>query len=314
MMYMDEIEKVISEYQLAENAPCVLLRESSDNRVYAVGSTDKKILRIGKKLSVPEIHFEHQVLRTLEDNGVPVPKWILTKSGDIYVETAEGEVAVMFGFIDGYHAGFDNEHRVLEHAFTAGAMLGMMTKAGEDFIPEHARARTVHSELERALTLRNEIETSLEGGAQLIEEIKSILELTKENTSPDGLLHNDFRPGNVFFSDPKTVSGVIDFDWSCMGPLIKDLAHGAMEWSFKDGESMPNQEAFDNFIAGYNSTAIHSFTDMREIYLWAMQSALADTATFFSDRLNTDSTIKKVSSSYMYQKYVYFSDKYRTLA
>ncbi|MBP6868841.1 MAG: phosphotransferase [Candidatus Pacebacteria bacterium] len=311
---MDEIEKVISEYQLAEHAPCILLRESSDNRVYTAGSTNKKILRIGKKLSVPEIHFEHQALRTLEEKAVPVPKLILTKSGDIYVETVEGEVAVMFSFVEGYHANFDGEVPISEHTFTAGATLGMIAKAGEDFIPEHARARTVYSELERALTLRNEIETSLEGGAQLIEEIKSILELTKETTSPYGLLHNDFRPGNVFFADPKTVSGVIDFDWSCMGPLIKDLAHGAMEWSFKDGESAPNQEAFDNFIAGYNSTAIHSFTDMREIYLWTTQSALADTATFFCDRLNTDSTVRKLSSSYMYRKYLYFSDKYRTLA
>lgn len=312
-MYMDEIEKVISEYQLAENAPCILLRESSDNRVYAVGCTDKKILRIGKKLSVPEIHFEHQTLRTLRDSGVPVPEWVVTKSGDIYVETAKGEVAVMFGFIDGYHAGFDNEHLVSEHALTAGAMLGKIARAGESLEPLNARIRTVYSELERALTHRRELEESLEGGAQLIEEIKNVLELTKQSGSPRGLLHNDFRPGNVFFSDPKTVSGVIDFDWSCMGPLIKDLAHGAMEWSFKDGANGPNEDAFKNFIAGYNSTASNPFTDLKEIYLWATQSALADTATFFCDRLNTDSTIKKVSSSYMYQKYLYLSDKYREL-
>lgn len=310
---MTVLAEIVSKYIQVEQLPVTLLRESSDNRVYAVGNTDKKILRIGKKLSAPEIFFEHEVLTTLKSSGVPVPEWVVTKFGDIYVETAEGEVAVMFGFVDGYHPGHDNKDSIAEHAFTAGATLGMIARAGESFVSEHSRARTVYSELERALTYRKELEESLEGGVEIIQEIEKIIELTKEHGGSFGLLHNDFRPGNVFFSDSKTVSGVIDFDWSCMGPLIKDLAHGAMEWSFKDGANGPDENAFSNFIAGYNSTASNTFTDLKEIYLWAAQSALADTATFFCDRLNTDSTIKKVSSSYMYQKYLYFSDKYGEL-
>lgn len=301
------IESIISNYKIGEQEPVVLLRESSDNRVYVIGDTNRKILRIGKKLSVPEIFFEHEVLTTLRDSGVPVPEWAVTKSGDIYVETAEGEVAVMFGFIDGYHAGFDNEDSMAVHAFSAGATLGKIARTGEGFVTKHSRTRTAYSELERALTHRRELEESLEGGVELIQGIERIIELTKEQDTPFGLLHNDFRPGNVFFSDPETVSGVIDFDWSCMGPLIKDLAHSAMEWSFKDGANGPDEVAFSNFIAGYNSTASNAFTDLKEIYLWAAQSALADTATFFCDRLNTDSAIKKVSSSYMYQKYLYLT-------
>lgn len=304
---MDILERTLLKYFPSNTESVELLRESSDNRVYVIGNANRKILRVGKKLSVPEIFFEHEVLTTLRGSGVPVPEWVVTKSGDIYVETVEGEVAVMFGFMDGYHAGFDNENSMTEHAFTAGATLGKIAKAGEDFIPEHARARTVYSELERALTHRRELEESLEGGVELIQTIENFIELTKEHDGSFGLLHNDFRPGNVFFTDPKTVSGVIDFDWSCMGPLIKDLAHGAMEWSFKDGANGPDEVAFKNFIAGYNSTASNPFTDLKEIYLWAAQSALADTATFFCDRLNTDSAVRKVSSSYMYQKYLYFS-------
>lgn len=76
----------------------MLLRESSDNRVYAVGSVERIILRVGKKISRVEMSFEYEVLTFLKNKGVPVPEWVLTKFGDIYVETAEGEVAVVLVF------------------------------------------------------------------------------------------------------------------------------------------------------------------------------------------------------------------------
>ena len=307
---MDPITETLSKYSLAENEPVALLRESSDNIVYMVGNTDKKILRVGKKTALTEVAFEHDVLERLENNSVPVPAWVLTKSGDICAQTTDGRVAVVFGNVPGYHASFDGELSTNKHAFSAGQILGLIARAGEDFVPQHSRTRTVYSELEKALTHEKEISTYLEGGAQFIKEVRSIIELTKRYVTPEGLLHNDYRPGNVFFSDPENISGVIDFDWSCMGPLIKDVAHGAMEWSFQDGESEPNQETFSRFISGYNSSAKRPFTDQVEIYLWAMQAALADTATYFCDRLGTDSSIRRVSSSFMYRKFLYFSSKY----
>lgn len=310
LIVMDPITEILSKYTFAEDQPVALLRESSDNIVYVVGNTEKRILRVGKKTALTEVAFEHEVLERLKNNSVPVPAWVLTKSGDVCAQTIDGRVAVVFGNVRGYHASFDSEYTTSDHAFSAGRTLGLIARSGENFVPRHSRTRTVYSELERALTHEKEISTNLEGGAQFIKEVRSIIELTKQCVTPEGLLHNDYRPGNVFFSDQENISGVIDFDWSCMGPLIKDVAHGAMEWSFQDGESEPNQETFNSFISGYNSSAKHPFTDQVEIYLWAMQAALADTATFFCDRLNTDSSIRRISSSFMYRKYLYFSNRY----
>lgn len=305
---MDEkIKNILDQYDISEKTPVIFIRESSDNFVYSVDEIDKKILRISKKSSIGDIQFEYEVLQHLAKNNFPVTAWIKTKDGNFYASTENAGVAAMFGFLEGYHVGINEENLATkEQAYTAGLALGSMAEIGKTFKPTSTRRRNIFSELERAIENEEIFKRDFEGGEKFIEEIKQAIRFGKENKLPVGLIHNDYRAGNVFFRSDSEISGVIDFDWSCIGPLIKDLALGVLEWSCSDGRTEPDFNIFDAFLDGYNSVSKEKYIKGKELYSWIMFAALSDTATFFCDRLNNPEQKKNINYSFMYQKAQFF--------
>lgn len=305
---METITKILEQYDITEVSPIEIIRESGDNHVYTIGNKEKKILRVSKRLPIEDVQFEYEVLQHLSKNNFPVPAWIKTKDGNFYASTEDIEVAVIFGFLGGYHIQLDKEHLPSkEQAHTAGRALGSMAEIGKTFKPTSARTRNIFSELERAIENEETFKRDFEGGEKFIEEVKQAIKFGKENKLPVGLIHNDYRAGNVFFKNDIKISGVIDFDWSCIGPIIKDLALGVLEWSSPDNSTEPNFVIFDAFLDGYNSVSKEKYIKGKELYSWIMFAALSDTATFFCDRLNNPEQKKSINYSYMYHKYLFFS-------
>lgn len=314
-MIMETAIKILNSFGLADTTSITPLRESSDNSVYRVLDSDTYILRISKKLPVSDVQFEYEAMNHLRSKGLPVPNWISSLSGAPYVVTEDGAVAVLFTFIDGIHVPVTTTSLpTLEESYAAGEALGKIAQAGIDFKSEAPRARTVFSELERSVLQKDHISEVVDGGAEFIEEVMRVLKLAHSTNYSQGLLHNDFRPSNVFFAKNHSVSGFVDFDWSCQGPLIKDVALAALEWSFPDGAEGPDEKLFGGFIEGYNATAPEQISNGKHLYLWIMVSALSDTATFLCDRLGSDQLPKRIVGSYMYQKYRHFLKKYETAA
>ncbi len=301
------MEKILDQYDILEKTPIIFIHESSDNIVYCIGEKDKKILRISKKTIIDDIKFEYEVLQHLAMNNFPVADWIKTKNDNIYASTEDIEVAVLFDFLEDYHISINKENLATkEQAYTAGCTLGSLAEIGKTFKPTSARRRNIFSELERAVENEEFFKRDFEGGEKFIEEVKQAIKFGKENKLPTGLIHNDYRVGNVFFKNDSEISGVIDFDWSCVGPLIKDLALGVLEWSCSDGRTEPDFVIFDAFLDGYNSVSKEKYTKGKELYSWIMFASLSDTATFFCDRLNNPELKKDINYSYMYQKYLFF--------
>jgi Ser/Thr protein kinase RdoA (MazF antagonist) len=305
---MDTIIKIVDNYDIQETLPQELIRESGDNRVYCIGADNKKILRVSKKLSKENVQFEYEVLQHLARNSFPVPKWVKTKDGNIYASTKEADVAVMFEFLEGYHVPTDtNNLATKKQAYTAGRTLGSLAEIGKTFSPVSFRQRNIFSELERAVQKEDIFARDFQGGVTFIKEVRQAIAFGKEHETQTGLIHNDYRSGNVFFKNDGEISGVIDFDWSCIGPCVKDLALGVMEWSFPDGRMEPDPVVFDAFLEGYNSASTKKYTKNKDLYSWILFAALSDTATFFCDRLGNPEQKKDIGYSYMYRKYRYFS-------
>lgn len=314
-MIMETELKVLNSFGLADTASITPLRESSDNSVYRVLDSDTYILRVSKKLPISDAQFEYEAMNHLRSKGLPVPNWVSSVSGTPYVVTEDGAVAVLFIFIEGEHVSVTTTSLPTpEESYAAGEALGKIAQAGIDFKSEAPRARTVFSELERGVLHKEQISEGVEGGAQFIEEVMRVLELAHSTNYSQGLLHNDFRPSNVFFAKDHSISGLVDFDWACHGPLIKDVALAALEWSYPDGAEGPDQKLFESFIEGYNATAPEQVSNGKHLYLWIMVSALSDAATFLCDRLGSEQQPKRIAGSYMYQKYRHFLVKYETAA
>ncbi|MDO8658339.1 MAG: phosphotransferase, partial [Candidatus Levybacteria bacterium] len=194
-----------------------------------------------------------------------------------------------------------------DQACTAGRTLACMHEIGKTFKPVSSRSRNIFIELERVLQYEDVFKKYFEDGSIFIEQVKETIKFGKEDKSPIGLIHNDYRAGNIFFKNDKEINGIIDFDWSCFGPLMKDIALGVLEWSFPDGRTEPDFTIFDAFLDGYNSVSVQKYAKDKELYSWIMFSALSDTSTFFCDRLSSLDLKKKIDSSYMYRKYLFFS-------
>lgn len=306
---MKEISKILNQYSIPKDSKARFLRESSDNQVYIIGDKQKKILRLSKKLPVEDMVFEHDVNEYLSHYNFPIAKWNKTKDGKLYTSADKVDIAVLFDFLEGYHAVVDKDHLpTREQAFAAGKMLGSISEAGEKFVLKSPRSRTIFSELERVMVFQEIFEKDFEGGKIFIQQVKKTINLGHKHKSINGLIHNDYRPSNIFFKNDNEISGVIDFDWSCIGPRVKDLALGALEWSFPDGCEEPNIAILDIFLDGYNSVSKIKYKRNKELYFWIMFAALSDVATYFCDRIESLNVKKDIFSSYMYKKYLFFSE------
>lgn len=304
---MEDIKTLLLEYGLEGSIAAVLLRESADNFVYLVGEEKKKILRISKRLPIEDIQFEYDANQYLSKKSNLFSRWIKTTSGSPYALLGD-KVAVMFEFIDGKNIEIDKDHLPeLDVAYAAGKGLGEMRNAAVGFSQKSPRNRTIFSELERVLLIADKFKKEFEGGEKFVSEVESAIEFGKNKKEDVGLIHNDYRPGNVLFNDSGEVTGVIDFDWSCSGPLIKDLALAVVEWSFPDGAEKADFRIFDAFLDGYNSIAEVKIEKDENLYSWIRFAVLSDAATYFCDLAEDPNSEKRVIRSYMYRKYNFFS-------
>lgn len=304
---MEDVKNILKEYGLPESTPVVLLRESADNFVYLVGEDQKKVLRISKRLPIEDIKFEYEANQYLSKKSNLFSKWIKTLKGNCYTVVNEA-VAVMFEYVDGHNINIDKDHLPeLNIAYSAGRGLGEMRNAGAGFSQVSSRRRTIFSELERVLKISDKFKKEFEGGEKFVQEVESLLEFARNQNESMGLIHNDYRPGNVIFDNRDNLVGIIDFDWSCTGPLIKDLALAVVEWSFPDGADEPNFLIFDAFLDGYNSVSEIKIEKNENLYSWIKFSLLSDAATYFCDLAEDPNSEKRVIRSYMYRKYNFFS-------
>lgn len=301
------ITQVLDNYILTDRAPTKLLHESPDNIVYIVGEKNKIIIRISKRLSAEDIEFEYNAIKHLSKKNIPVPLWIKTSDKKLYVKF-HNNITVMFEYINGKGVDANRDHLpTSKQSYEAGSCLGLLANAAMKFKPNFQRSRTIYSELERAVALENIFINKLDDGKVFIKQVKEAINFGKRQDENTGLIHNDFRPSNILFDKYNKVVGIIDFDWSCIGPIIKDLALALVEWSFPDGAKEPNMKIFESFLCGYNSVSVKKFNIDTNLYSWIKFACLSDASTYFCDLFEKSNTTKQIVDSHMYRKFLYFS-------
>jgi len=122
-----------------------------------------------------------------------------------------------------------------------------------------------------------------------------------------GIIHNDYRIQNLIFIGQELC--LIDFDWACHGPFLKDVGLALAEWSLFDPESGPSKEAVDQFLGGYNSAAPFRVDFNSDAIFWICFACLSDACTFFADIIEgryLNKQITDVNQCHMYKKFEYF--------
>ncbi len=304
-------EEIIQKIRDSYNIDIVrmeILRYGPDNVMWDAMSNedDRYVIRISKRDMGNDIMFEAEWLCILQNEGVPVVSIILTKKEKPYVSIKNNQTITVFNFLDGKHIDVSASNPLPEKAVkSAATALAMLHTVSKKHKISFSRKRTVFKELERTIEHQNFFLKKMPKRKEFIQEVKEILDWGKTQAFTPVLVHNDYRIGNIMFDESNNLLAILDFDWSCMGPAIKDVAHSLAEWSFPDKAEQHNEKIFSLFLEKYNQTSDTPINRNDLLYRWIALSCLSDASTFLTDSL-LHGEIKQPSQSYMYKKYQYF--------
>lgn len=254
-MIDNEIIKKLKNKYLLNIKTISLIRESPDNKVFLI-KTDKEkfVLRINKRDVRSDVLFETTWLNYLKKHDISVVKVKYTADGKSFVINNQS-VIVLFEFVQGEHIEIGLEKKPnLEKVKNAAYEIAKIHNVSYNVNINIPRKRNIFTEIDRALEIKDKFLKFSSGGDRFVQELKFYQQWAKQNTNDKYLIHNDYRPLNIFF-DGNKVSAIVDFDWSCQGPAIKDLAHTLCEWSFPDGAKNHWPDVFNTFLTSYNKIA-----------------------------------------------------------
>lgn len=297
---------VEAEYGLIGPLVFEQMHNGPDNDVFVVADSNgvKYALRQSKRAG-KNIAFEIDILVALDKSNFSSPKILQTKSRKYFVEV-DGAQLVLFEYIEGIKmekdvTGLGARKFGQLHSLTNGLQLDV------------APTRTIFTEFDRLLKIDQEkikqfkdYETVVEQVKQFYKEAESKIASKKELY---GIIHNDYRIQNLIYTTDDCY--IIDFDWSCYGPLLKDLGLAIAEWSMYTRSTGASREAIDKFINSYNETAPRMVSYDKDLIFWICFACLSDTCTFLVDvaeggNKHTDKVITDVDQCHMYKKFKYF--------
>jgi homoserine kinase type II len=171
------------------------------------------------------------------------------------------------------------------HCGPVGTTLATLHLAGTGYAPRRANALGPDSWqplLERCRARADEVQAGLEW--QLDAALQTILQAWPTGL-PDGHIHADMFPDNVFFLDDR-VSGVIDFYFAATDLLAYDIAVCLNAWCFEQDFSF-NVTKSRALLAGYQSVRRLTASEKAALPVLCQGAAMRFLLTRLFDWLNT---------------------------
>lgn len=316
-----EKSEILKEYGLDESSIFNLVHKGIDNNLYIINDAEGKkyVLRESKrKYYNKNIGFEVELLLLLTRLSIKAPNLIISRNNSYYV-VASDRYFVLFGYIAGHQFESVSGELLLKNIIRLGGKkLGELHNATKNLDINIDSKRTIFTEFERFFSIPIEKLAQFDGYAEFLKYVNKFYNdsknLMQNEKIKSGIIHNDYRIQNLIFSKDNTDASIIDFDWSCCGPFLKDIGLAIVEWSIFDFKRGPSREAIQQFIDGYNSIGLIQIKYNRELLFWICFSCLSDACTFFSDIViesrHDDLSIDKVEQCQMYKKFKYFLEEY----
>lgn len=224
------------------------------------------------------------VLNTLEaamavhNDGLLVPKLILTKSGTTYYNDDEGKYWRMFSFIEGSKT--IQSVRKYSDAYEGGRAYGLFLNGVSGLQPEQLNITIpdFHSleirfkAFQKAIELNpakrvNEAKEEIDFALDMIGPRMSIPDLIAAGSIPIRIVHNDTKFNNLIFSRQGKAIAVIDLDTVMPGSALFDFGDAirtAANSAREDEANLKNVKfdisIFEAFAAGYIESTEHLLT------------------------------------------------------
>ena len=180
-----------------------------------------------KRVAAEDLPFFLALMEHLAARGIHCPQPVKNRNGAVLGGVA-GRPAALITFLDGMWIRRPSPR----HCAALGEALAKLHLAGLDFKQRRANALSVEGWrplYEVCCGRANEVQPELQ--AFLAAEL-SHLEQTWPRDLPQGVIHADLFPDNVFFLG-NALSGLIDFYFACTDALAYDVAICLNAWCFE---------------------------------------------------------------------------------
>jgi len=279
----EELDAFIGSYAIGALTSFKGIAEGVENSNYLVHTeSGRYILTLyEKRVARQDLPYFLALMEHLAARGITCPLPVHDRQGNTLKELA-GRPAALITFLDGLWV----RRPGIEHCAGLGEALGRFHVGGGDF-PMH-RANSLSLPGWRALF------ASIGSGADkvtpgLAAEIEKELRHLGERWPaglPQGVIHADLFPDNVFFLGDK-LSGLIDFYFACNDMLAYDVAVCLNAWCFEADGSF-NVTKARALLQAYESVRPLSAAELEWLPTLARGAALRFLLTRTYDLLNTD--------------------------
>jgi homoserine kinase type II len=277
----DELRAFVALYDIGEVLSCKGIAEGVENSNYLI-TTERGnfILTLyEKRVSPKDLPFFIALMEHLAKHGVACPTPVKAKDGVALRELC-GRPAAIVTFLTGMWP-----RRIQPfHCAGLGRALADLHRAGASFALTRANDLSVagwRRLFEACETRAGEVAPGL--AAELGRELGE-LERTWPRDLPQGIVHADLFPDNVFFRD-REVSGLIDFYFACTDALAYDLAICLNAWCFESDGSL-NVTKSRLLIEAYRAARPLSRGELEALPLLSRGSACRFLLTRLYDWLN----------------------------
>jgi homoserine kinase type II len=229
----DDLTRFLSGYQIGELLSYKGIAEGVENSNFLVHtSTGTFILTLyEKRVAEADLPFFIALMEHLAARGIVCPQPVRNRQGGMLGRIA-GRPAAIVTFLDGLWM----RRPTARHCAAVGEALARLHLAGRDFAMTRKNALAIDAwrPLYEVAKPRGD---SVRPGlcAEIAAELDA-LDASWPRGLPEGVIHADLFPDNVFFLGER-LSGLIDFYFACTDTLAYDVAVCLNAWCFEPDHS-----------------------------------------------------------------------------
>jgi homoserine kinase type II len=229
----EELEAFLAGYDIGALLAYKGIAEGVENSNFLVHTSGGNFILTlyERRVAAADLPFFLDLMEHLAGRGITCPQPVKNRAGAM-LGTIAGKPAAIITFLDGMWL----RRPAAGHCGAVGEALARLHRAGADFPRQRANSLSVAGwrPLYEAVAGRcDSIQPGLAAG--LAAELAQ-LEATWPRELPQGVIHADLFPDNVFFLGDK-LSGLIDFYFACTDALAYDLAICLNAWCFEPDHS-----------------------------------------------------------------------------
>jgi len=297
-----EVKLFLEQYNISNFKDYKGIREGVENTNYLIKSSEQDyILTIyEKRVDEKDLPFFIKLLSDLSDNNFPCPKPIANKNNE-KINKIKNKNAALVTFLNG-----KSKNKITsEDCFEVGKIAAQLHKITKKFNINRKNNLSIENWqniFEKTIKQKIDLDESI------IKKTRNYLNFLKDKwpkNLPQGIIHADLFPDNIFFIDNK-VSGIIDFYFACNDLFAYEIAICINSICF-DNNSTFNMAKAKNLINGYSSIRTLTEDEKKYLPILSMGAAMRFFLTRLYDFYHTDNKADvKIKDPFEYYKKIEF--------